>query len=123
MSLSWLLLQDSWKNSHEFILHQADAHDHIVRLYRRVLEFEMTCICASASTWNAAAKSVVNWSGLNAMVQRLTAADAEMTNYIAQYATTDGQQSRFKCNDDLDLHSAAHALSKEQSITPAAAAS
>lgn len=107
MSLACLLLKDSWHDEENFETRYRDTKDYLTKLYRKILEFEMNCICASASAWNAAAKHVVSWNNMSSLVQVIEDMDAELVKQIEQNATTAMQQSLLRCNRDLDLDSAA----------------
>lgn len=107
MSLACLLLKDSWHDEDNFEKRYSDTRDYLTKLYRKVLEFEMNCICASASAWNAAAKHVVSWNNLSSLVQAIEDMDAELVIQVEQNATVATQQSLLRSNKDLDLDSAA----------------
>ncbi|KEY66771.1 hypothetical protein S7711_07552 [Stachybotrys chartarum IBT 7711] len=86
MLLSRLLLPSAWRDDAAFRRAQEtqQTREMLVGLYRKVLEFEMNCVCAAASSWNNAAKNVVGWAGLAALVDALRDADAEVEGYVAR---------------------------------------
>ena len=87
MWLSQILLPDSWSDASSFHQNRMQVRDTLVDLYRKVLEFEMNCICASASSWNHVAKNVVGWKGLPDLVEQIEATDRQMVGYVEQFGT------------------------------------
>ena len=43
----------------------------LIKLNRKVLEFEMNCVCAAASAWNAAARNVVEWNTMDQLMNNI----------------------------------------------------
>ncbi|KAK0386767.1 hypothetical protein NLU13_6603 [Sarocladium strictum] len=86
MHLSLLLLGDNWRDLQLFTERKDQVRSAILDLYARLLEFEMNCICASASSWNNAAKHVVPWQGLPELVRELQEADARMAQLVDETA-------------------------------------
>lgn len=84
MLLSQLLLPSTWRDDAAFRRAQEtqQTREMLVGLYRKVLEFEMNCVCAAASSWNNAAKNVVGWAGLAALLDALREADAAVAGYV-----------------------------------------
>lgn len=77
----------------------------LVRLYRRVLEFEMNCVCATASAWNAAARHVVGWAGLAKLTQRILEADDVVAAMVARHAAVELGGRLLELDTDLDMSS------------------
>ena len=102
MTLTRLLFSDEWDNEETFRSHQHDLREKIQRQYRRVLEFEMNCVCASASGWNPAAKNVVSWNALAKMVSAIQDNDDELFNIARDASTKHNMTQLYK---DLELPS------------------
>lgn len=103
MSLPLLLQPTSWTDANDFRLHQDKTRDALQHLYRKVLEFEMNCVCATASVWNKAAKNVVVWNRLGSLVSGIRDADAEIGVLIEKYATEPVKYGLLQLDRDLDL--------------------
>ncbi|EHK44646.1 hypothetical protein TRIATDRAFT_6711, partial [Trichoderma atroviride IMI 206040] len=82
MHLSELMLASGWKSDADFNREQNGVKERLVKLYRKVLEFEMNCVCAAASTWNNAAKNVVGWHALGSLVRDIETLDDELAELI-----------------------------------------
>lgn len=87
MSLPYLLMRDSWRDDTDFDRLCDRTRDRIYRIARKALEFEMSCICATASAWNAQAKNTVRWSSLESLVQELVGMGGELAQHIDSYAS------------------------------------
>lgn len=103
MHLSELLLGSAWKNDDDFHRQRDRTRERLLILYRKVLEFEMNCVCAAASSWNNAAKNVVGWHGLGTLVREIEDLDAEIANLIATYIARGVAETITRHNDDLKL--------------------
>lgn len=103
MHLSELLLASGWKSDADFNREQAGVRDRLLLLYRKVLEFEMNCVCAAASTWNNAAKNVVGWHALGTLVRDIETLDDEIAQLINTYIARGVAESILRYNLDLIL--------------------
>ncbi|KAJ3491960.1 hypothetical protein NLG97_g5488 [Lecanicillium saksenae] len=102
MSIASLLLPGSWQKDATFRSQQDAVRDQVSRQYRRILEFEMNCVCAAASVWNPAAKNVVDWNGLPGMVMAIQDADGEILERIKSSMTTVTRYNLSKSYKDLE---------------------
>ncbi|TQV94094.1 hypothetical protein V2A60_002839 [Cordyceps javanica] len=102
MTLASLLLPGSWRDDAKFRSQQDAMRDQISRQYRKILEFEMNCVCAAASAWNPAAKNVVDWNGLAGMIKRIEEADEELVDRIRANATAVARHRLLKNYRDLE---------------------
>ncbi|KND92548.1 hypothetical protein TOPH_02895 [Tolypocladium ophioglossoides CBS 100239] len=89
----------------------------LVRLYRWVLEFEMNCVCATASAWNAAAKNVVGWAGLCKLTQTIREADDKVAAIVRRQGAVD-MGNWLQLNADLDLSSPSLANKDDEQLRP-----
>jgi hypothetical protein len=111
MNLTQLILSPSWHDADDFAArredfarHGAENRDAISRLYRRVLEFEMNCVCAAASAWNNRAKQVVCWKRVGRLVEDLRAADEKVHALVqANIKEARLRDDLLACDADLDL--------------------
>lgn len=103
MTLASLLLPGGWRDDAKFRTQQDDIRDQISRQYRKILEFEMNCLCAAASAWNPAAKNVVDWNGLTDLIKSIQAADEEIVALIRSNATAVMRHRLLKSYKDLEL--------------------
>ncbi|KAL7941385.1 hypothetical protein V8C42DRAFT_335020 [Trichoderma barbatum] len=103
MHLSELILASAWRSDSDFYSQRDQTRQRLLKLYRKVLEFEMNCVCAAASSWNHAAKNVVGWHKLGAMVREIEELDAEMTNILANYIDKRVAENILKYSVDLSL--------------------
>lgn len=108
MALSAVLLPSAWRDGAEFRSRQNAVRDQISRQYRKILEFEMNCVCASASAWNPAAKNVVDWQGLAKLVMVIQEADEAIVELVKTNTTAVTRHRLLKSYKDLDplLHTA-----------------
>lgn len=102
MTLSSLLLPGSWQNDSAFRTRQDAIRHQISRQYRKLLEFEMNCVCAAASAWNPAAKNVVDWNGLAGMVDNIQEADEAILDCIKANTTPVTKHKLLKAYKDLE---------------------
>lgn len=94
------------------------ARDSTVRLYRRVLEFEMNCICATASAWNQVAKNAVRWSTIGELVDTICQDDEQLVALVNDAMSQMPQRQQLLERDtDLDVE----VLDKEWRINEEAA--
>ncbi|CAM1505766.1 Fc.00g114030.m01.CDS01 [Cosmosporella sp. VM-42] len=94
-ALSRTLLQENWETA-DTVMNLRDHTRHtLLNLYRKILEFEMNCICAGASSWNIAAKNVVDWNGWSSMAAAVRDADEQLERDIEKYGTKDARE-RFR---------------------------
>lgn len=103
MHLSEILLASAWKNDLDFNAQRDRVRDRLLQLYRKVLEFEMNCVCAAASSWNIAAKNIVGWHGLGAIVREIEELDNEMTALMVKYIDRGVAQNILRLNENLKL--------------------
>ncbi|KAL7785935.1 hypothetical protein V8C37DRAFT_405627 [Trichoderma ceciliae] len=103
MHLSELMLASGWKNDDDFNSQRDRTRERLLKLYRKVLEFEMNCVCAAASSWNNAAKNVVGWHGLGALVREIEQLDVEITNLVVRYIARGVAENILRHNGDLQL--------------------
>lgn len=103
MHLSELLLASGWKSDADFNREQDGMRERLLKLYRKVLEFEMNCVCAAASTWNNAAKNVVGWHALGSLVRDIETLDDEIATLINTYIARGVAESILRYNSDLRL--------------------
>lgn len=103
MQLSLLLLGDNWQDLQLFTEKQETIRNTVVDLYARVLEFEMNCLCASASSWNNAAKHVVAWQGLPELVRELQQANEEVVKLVEENAAEKIRGELLARNRSLEL--------------------
>ncbi|KAM3528628.1 hypothetical protein NHJ13051_002319 [Beauveria bassiana] len=102
MTLASLSMPGSWRDDAKFRSQQDPVHGQISRQYRRILEFEMNCVCAAASAWNPAAKNVVDWNGLARMIKTIQEADEELVECIRANATAVTRHRLFRSYQDLE---------------------
>ncbi|KAM0254678.1 hypothetical protein ACHAQJ_006528 [Trichoderma viride] len=105
MHLSEVMLASGWKNDSDFYSQRDRTRDLLLKLYRKVLEFEMNCVCAAASSWNNAAKNVVGWHGLGTLVREIETLDAEIAKLIKTYIARGVAETILRHNGDLKLES------------------
>jgi hypothetical protein len=103
MHLSEILLASAWKNDFDFNAQRDRTRDRLLQLYRKVLEFEMNCVCAAASSWNIAAKNIVGWHGLGAIVREIEEMDNEMTALMVTYIDRGVADKILRYNKQLEL--------------------
>lgn len=103
MHLSELMLISGWKSDADFNREQDAVKERLLKLYRKVLEFEMNCVCAAASTWNNAAKNVVGWHAMDALVRDIETLDDELAQLINNYIARGVAESILRYNSDLEL--------------------
>ncbi|KAG5916210.1 hypothetical protein E4U42_007771 [Claviceps africana] len=102
MHAAHLLDARYWTDDDRFRKTQQATRDTLVKLNRKVLEFEMNCVCATASAWNAAARNVVEWNMMDQLMNnikeldeqvietiKLNCAEKTRDNLLAQYRDMD----------------------------------
>lgn len=87
MHLSRLLIHESWLDVAEYRSSRDRVQQSITTLYRKVLEFEMNCVCAPASTWSTAAKNVVDSHGLGDLATEIEQLDTDLIAVVSQNAS------------------------------------
>ncbi|KLU85947.1 hypothetical protein MAPG_04966 [Magnaporthiopsis poae ATCC 64411] len=108
MALSRVLLRESWSNDAEFQRFREVLDDKMVALYRKLLEFEVRCVCAWASPFLAAAKDMVGWHGWDDLVTSIKTVESELNADISQYSTEALKQYLMPLGDiktQLEVHS------------------
>ncbi|KAL6853203.1 hypothetical protein J3F83DRAFT_513592 [Trichoderma novae-zelandiae] len=103
MHLSEIMLASAWKTDADFNAQRDRARDRLLQLYRKVLEFEMNCVCAAASSWNIAAKNIVGWHGLGAIVREIEELDGEMMALMVTHIDRGVAETILRHNEDLKL--------------------
>ncbi|KAF7549485.1 hypothetical protein G7Z17_g6368 [Cylindrodendrum hubeiense] len=91
-SLPHILHRSAWQEERDYLRLREHTREALLVLYRRILECEMNCVCAAASTWNRAARNVVDWQGWQAMAEKMREADEELSQDIEQYATKEAAE-------------------------------
>ncbi|KAG5975286.1 hypothetical protein E4U55_007747 [Claviceps digitariae] len=82
MHTAHLLDARYWKDDDRFRKRQQATKDMLVKLNRKVLEFEMNCVCATASAWNAAARNVVEWNRMDQLMNNIKELDEQVIETI-----------------------------------------
>ncbi|KAL6889134.1 hypothetical protein GGI43DRAFT_416551 [Trichoderma evansii] len=103
MALSEVMLASGWKSDADYNREKDGVRERLLKLYRKVLEFEMNCVCAAASTWNNAAKNVVQWHALGSLVRDIETLDNELAELINTYIARGVAESILRHNSDLKL--------------------
>jgi hypothetical protein len=103
MFLTQLLLPESWRHDTDFRAHAPQARDLILAQYRRVLEYEMNCVCATATSWNMAAKNVVGPQALGKLDAAIREADAEIARFVERYCTEGVAERLLALDKDLEV--------------------
>ncbi|KAG8423358.1 hypothetical protein J3458_000260 [Metarhizium acridum] len=103
MHLAQLLLANSWGAEHQYREQRHALRERLVKLYQKVLELEMNCVCATASAWNTAAKNVVGWNTLDKLVNNLLHMDAQVVEIIEKHCAERIRETLLQENQDLDM--------------------
>lgn len=111
MNLTHLLRCPLWHDADDFERRQEEfrasrdrCRDAVLRLYRRVLEFEMNCVCATASAWNSVARHTVRWNGLAELNEQILEADRVARELVMEHVVETTRQARMLSLDvDLDV--------------------
>ncbi|KAG6163608.1 hypothetical protein E4U27_002427 [Claviceps purpurea] len=82
MHVAQLLDARCWKDDERFRKTLQNTRDTLIKLYRKVLEFEMNCVCATASAWNAAARNVVGWNTIDQLMDSIKELDEQTIETI-----------------------------------------
>ncbi|KOS22167.1 hypothetical protein ESCO_001493 [Escovopsis weberi] len=101
--LSDLLAPSNWRDLHDFKVQRQEMQECIVGLYRKVLELEMNCVLAAASTWCQIARNVVRRNDLIGLLDSLREADQHFVGMVETNMTGPAKQSLLQLNRDLDL--------------------
>ncbi|TWU74956.1 hypothetical protein ED733_005369 [Metarhizium rileyi] len=107
MHLAQLLLASSWEVDQRFREQKNETREKLVRLYRKVLEFEMNCVCATASAWNTAAKNVVGWSTMDKLVNSILDLDRQVVQIVETHCAEGIRSTLLHQCSDLDMGSEA----------------
>lgn len=103
MTLTQILNRKTWLSDASFAAQRPSIEDLLRRLYRKVLEVQMIAVCATASTWNRAAKNVVDWQGFEALERSVEELDEEIRGVLDR-EVVDGVERRVVMWDrDLDM--------------------
>lgn len=101
---SWIDAEDFEARQHEFRYRRDRAKDVILRVYRRVLEFEMNCVCATASAWNSVARHTVRWQSLGKLVDSILELDEQLHELVEDYVVEGPRRQQMLARDvDLDV--------------------
>lgn len=112
---SWFDADDFDARQHEFQYRRERAKDIVIRVYRRVLEFEMNCVCATASAWNSVAKHTVRWQSLDKLVDSIFECDERLRELINEYVVEGTRRQQMLARDlDLDLGALEKAWSRDE---------
>lgn len=109
MAASQILLRDNWESETEFARLHIHTRQTVLDLYRKLLEFEMNCVCAAASAWNFGAKNVVDWNGWAGMARAIHDADEVLRRDMERYGTRDARE-RLERDDNGDADDSAIAV-------------
>lgn len=101
MLLSQFLSQETWEDYEDFRNLQETTRRTLLDLYRKTLEFEMNCVCASASAWNMAAKNVVDWHGWKGMNTAIREIDDLICRDIDKHGTKSAKERLLRSADDM----------------------
>lgn len=82
MHVAQLVDARCWKDDERFRKTLQNTRDTLIKLYRKVLEFEMNCVCATASAWNAAARNVVGWNTIDQLMDSIKELDEQTIETI-----------------------------------------
>ncbi|KAI9150247.1 hypothetical protein HJFPF1_10005 [Paramyrothecium foliicola] len=104
MFLTQLLLPASWRDQKDFHSKKDEARDMVIAQYRRVLEFEMNCVCATATSWNMAAKNVVGWQGLGKLDESIREGNDELRAFIEKYCIEAVSSRLVALDRDQEVH-------------------
>ncbi|KAG9255553.1 uncharacterized protein F5Z01DRAFT_547462 [Emericellopsis atlantica] len=99
---SWVDAGDFEARQHEFAVRRDRSRDAITKVYRRVLEFEMNCVCAAASAWNSVAKHAVRWKTIDKMVDGIYESD-EAARELVNELVVEGPRRQKMATRDVDL--------------------
>lgn len=101
--LADLLAPGNWQDLQDFKVHRQEVRECVIRLYRKVLELQMNCVLAAASTWCQIARNVVRRNDLAGLLSSLREADQCFVDVIERDLTDLARQSLLELNRDLDL--------------------
>lgn len=112
---SWIDADDFDARQHEFQYRRQRARDAVLRVYRRVLEFEMNCVCATASAWNSVAKHTVRWQSLGKLVDSILECDDNLRELIKEYVVEGTRRQQMLARDlDFGVDTIDKPLSREE---------
>lgn len=98
-----LQVAGSWEDHDKFRQHQSATRDMLVRLNGRVLEFEMNCVCAAASAWNAGARNVVGWNTMDQLVDSIIKLEEQVIETVEQNCTAKVRDTLLMQYRDVDI--------------------
>ena len=122
MNLTHLLQCPTWYDADDFAARQEEfrhrrdrCRDAVLRLYRRVLEFEMNCVCATASAWNSVARHTVRWNALGELNEKIREADARARELVLEHVVeTTKREKMLALERDLDVEALERERSREE---------
>ena len=103
MDLVRLLQRPLWDKNADYSTRGYKARDAILRLYRKILEYEMNCVCATASAWNTVAKHVVRWNSMGKLIEEIVEADEVIREFVKTCLVEEQRDRLLQLNADLDL--------------------
>lgn len=103
MELVRLLQRPMWDKNADYSSRGYKTRDAVLRLYRKILEYEMNCVCATASAWNTVAKHVVRWNTMGKLIEEIIEADEAVYGFVTTCLAEDQQKQLLQLNADLDL--------------------
>lgn len=100
-----LQVPGSWEDHDKFRQNQSATRDMLVKLNGRVLEFEMNCVCATASAWNAGARNVVRWNTMDQLVDSIIKLEEQVIEIVEQNCTAKVRNTLLMQYRDMDIPS------------------
>ncbi|KAG6013771.1 hypothetical protein E4U54_006342, partial [Claviceps lovelessii] len=91
-----------WRDDDRFRRAQQATRDMLVKLNRKVLEFEMNCVCATASAWNAGARNVVEWNKMEQLMNNIKQLDEQVIETIKLNCSDKDRESLLAQYRDMD---------------------
>ncbi|QPH10595.1 hypothetical protein C2857_001983 [Epichloe festucae Fl1] len=104
-TLTPLQVPGSWEDHDKFRQNQSATRDMLVKLNGRVLEFEMNCVCATASAWNAGARNVVRWNTMDQLVDSIIKLEEQVIEIVEQNCTAKVRNTLLMQYRDMDIPS------------------
>ncbi|KJZ68882.1 hypothetical protein HIM_11726 [Hirsutella minnesotensis 3608] len=104
MQLGRLVAPSSWSDAGEFQSQQAEVRRDIVDLYRNVLEFQMNCVCAAASSTSerqADVADVVCWDDIRSVVRAVMRADEAIIETVCRCCATEARRALLDLDKDF----------------------
>lgn len=116
---SWIDADDFEARMNEFAYRRDKAKDAVLRLYKRVLEFEMNCVCATASAWNQVAKHAVRWQTIGKLIDDICDADEKARELVGELVVEGPRRQKMLSRDiDLDVSELEAKVQEERDLEP-----